>query len=185
MFDDVVSKCSSGMEKTIEALKKDFGKVRTGRASTTLLDDVSVDYYGTPTPLNQVGTMAVPEARLITIQPWEKKLIPEIEKAILKSDLGLNPDSDGQIIRIVIPPLTEERRKEMGKLIKRMGEDSKIALRNLRRDGNERLKKMEKNKELSKDDLKKGEKEVQDVTDSFVKKVDDLVAAKEKEIMEI
>jgi ribosome recycling factor len=185
MFDDVISKCRSGMEKTIEALKKDFGKVRTGRASTTLLDDVSVDYYGTPTPLNQVGTMAVPEARLITIQPWEKKLIPEIEKAILKADLGLNPDSDGQIIRIIIPPLTEERRKEMGKLVKRMGEDSKIALRNVRREGNERLKKMEKNKELSKDDLKKGEKEIQDVTDTFVKKVDELVAAKEKEIMEI
>ena len=185
MFGDIVSKCKSGMEKTIESLKKDFGKDRTGRASTTLLDDVSVDYYGTPTPLNQVGTMAVPEARLITIQPWEKKLIPDIEKAILKADLGLNPDSDGQIIRLVIPPLTEERRKEMGKLVKRMGEDAKIALRNVRREGNERLKKMEKNKELSQDDLKKGEKEIQDVTDTFVKKVDDLVAAKEKEIMEI
>jgi len=185
MFGDIVSKCKSGMEKTIESLKKDFGKVRTGRASTSLLDDVSVDYYGTPMPLNQVGTMAVPEARLITIQPWEKKLIPEIEKAILKADLGLNPDSDGQIIRLIIPPLTEERRKEMGKLVKRMGEEAKIALRNVRREGNERLKKMEKNKELSKDDLKKGEKEIQDVTDTFVKKVDDLVAAKEKEIMEI
>ena len=185
MFDDIVSKCKSGMEKTIESLKKDFGKVRTGRASTSILDDVNVDYYGTPTPLNQVGTMAVPEARLITIQPWEKKLIPEIEKAILKADLGLNPDSDGQIIRLIIPPLTEERRKEMSKLAKRMGEEAKIALRNVRREGNERLKKMEKNKEISKDDLKKGEKEIQDVTDTFVKKVDDLVVAKEKEIMEI
>jgi ribosome recycling factor len=185
MFDDIISKCKTAMDKTIESLKKDFGKVRTGRASTSLLDDVTVDYYGTPTPLGQVGTLAVPEARLITIQPWEKKLIPDIEKAILKADLGLNPDSDGQLIRLVIPPLTEERRKEMSKLVKRMGEEAKIGLRNVRRDGNDQLKKMEKNKDLSKDDLKKGEKEIQDVTDTYVKKVDELVAAKEKEIMEI
>ena len=185
MFDDIVSQCTSAMDKTIDSLKKDFGKVRTGRASTSILDDVTVDYYGTPTPLSQVGTMAVPEARLITIQPWENKLIPAIEKAILKADLGLNPDSDGQIIRLAIPPLTEERRKEMSKLAKRMGEEAKIGLRNVRRDGNDQLKKKEKNKDLSKDDLKKGEKEIQDVTDTYVKKVDELVAAKEKEIMVI
>ena len=119
------------MDKAIEVLKKDFAKVRTGRASTALLDDIRVDYYGTPTPLNQVGTLAVPEPRLITIQPWEKKLIPEIEKAILKSDLGLNPTSDGKLVRIAIPPLTEERRKEMVKLVKRMGEEAKIAIRNV------------------------------------------------------
>jgi ribosome recycling factor len=185
MFADAKQKCLTGMEKTIETLKKDFGKVRTGRASVTLLEDIMVDYYGTPTPINQVGTLAAPEPRLITIQPWEKKLIGDIEKAILKSDLGLNPDSDGQIIRIAIPPLTEERRRDMAKMVKKMGEEAKIALRNLRRDANERMKKMEKNKELTKDDLKRGEKEIQDLTDAYVKKTDDLVAAKEKEIMEI
>jgi ribosome recycling factor len=181
----VIAKTRTGMEKSIEALKKDFAKVRTGRASIALFDDIRVDYYGTPTPLNQVGTMAVPEPRLITIQPWEKKLIPEIEKAILKSDLGLNPASDGQLVRIAIPPLTEERRKEMAKLIKRMGEDAKIAVRNARRDGNDALKKLEKSKEISEDDLKRGEKEIQDLTDQFVKKTDEIVTQKEKEVMEI
>ena len=159
--------------------------MRTGRASVALLDDVKVDYYGTPTPLNQVGTLAVPEPRLITIQPWEKKLIPEIERAIFKSDLGLNPTSDGALVRIVIPALTEERRKEMVKLVKRMGEETKIVLRNVRRDANDGLKKMEKNKEISEDDLKRGEKEIQDLTDQYVKKVDEVVAVKEKEVMEI
>lgn len=185
MVKDVIGKSRSAMGKNIEALKKDLAKVRTGRASTALLDDVQVDYYGTPTPLNQVGTLMVPEPRLITIQPWEKKLIPEIEKAILKSDLGLNPSSDGNLVRIAFPPLTEERRKEMGKVVRRMGEEGKIALRNARRDANDTLKKLEKEKEISEDDLKRGEKEVQDLTDEFVKKVDEIVAAKEKEIMEI
>ena len=185
MVKDVIGKTRSGMGKSIEALKKDLAKVRTGRASTALLDDVQVDYYGTPTPLNQVGTLMVPEPRLITIQPWEKKLIPEIEKAILKSDLGLNPSSDGNLVRIAIPPLTEERRKEMGKVVRRMGEEGKIALRNARREANEALKKLEKDKEISEDELKRGEKEVQELTDEFVKKVDEVVAGKEKEIMEI
>ena len=185
MVKDVIDKSRTGMEKAIDALKKDFTKVRTGRASVALLDDVKVDYYGTPTPLNQVGTLAVPEPRLITIQPWEKKLIPEIERAIFKSDLGLNPTSDGALVRIVIPPLTEERRKEMVKLVKRMGEETKIVLRNVRRDANDGLKKMEKNKEISEDDLKRGEKEIQDLTDQYVKKVDEVVTVKEKEVMEI
>ncbi|MBQ4491947.1 MAG: ribosome recycling factor [Deltaproteobacteria bacterium] len=184
-MEKVKQKFVAGMEKTVEALKKDFGRVRTGRASASLLENIMVDYYGTPTPINQVGTLAVPEPRMITIQPWEKKIIGEIEKAILKSDLGLNPDSDGQIIRVVIPPLTEERRREMTKMTKKMGEESKVALRNLRRDANEKLKKMEKDKELTKDDLKRGEKEIQDLTDSYVKKIDEIVAAKDKEIMEI
>lgn len=185
MYKDVIAKAGSGMEKAIESLKKDFTKVRTGRASTALLDEIRVDYYGTPTPLNQVGTLVVPEPRLITIQPWEKKLIPEIEKAILKSDLGLNPTSDGSLIRIVIPPLTEERRKEMVKQVKKMGEESKIAIRNIRRDANESLKKLEKNKEISEDELKRAEKEIQDLTDLHVKKVDEAVTVKEKEVMEI
>lgn len=185
MVKDVVDKTRAGMEKSIEALRKDFTKVRTGRASVTLLDEIRIDYYGTPTPLNQIATLAVPEPRLITIQPWEKKLISDIERAILKSDLGLNPASDGILVRIAIPALTEERRKEMVKLTKRMGEEAKIAIRNARRDANESLKRMEKAKEISEDDLKRGEKEIQELTDSFVKKADDVVAAKEKEVMEI
>ena len=185
MYDDVVSKAAKSMDKSIDALKKDFSKVRTGRASVSLLDDIRVDYYGTPTPLNQVGTLTVPEPRLITIQPWEKNLIGDIEKAILKSDLGLNPTSDGQLVRIAIPPLTEERRKEMVKLVKKMCEETKIAIRNARRDANDNLKKLEKEKEISEDELKRGEKEIQDLTDKFVKKADEVVAVKEKEIMEI
>jgi ribosome recycling factor len=185
MYNDVIKKARSGMDKAVEALKKDMTKVRTGRASTNLLDDVMVDYYGTPTPLNQVGTLSVPESRLITIQPWEKKLLPEIEKAIFKADIGLTPSSDGQIIRLVIPPMTEERRKEMGKLIRKMGEDAKVAARSARRDANDALKKLEKNKEISEDDHKRGEKEIQDLTDSYVVKIDELVAGKEKEIMVI
>lgn len=185
MMKDVISKTRQGMDKTIDALKKDFTRVRTGRASVNLLDDIRVDYYGTPTPLSQVGTLAVPEPRLITITPWEKKLIPDIEKAILKSDLGLNPTSDGILVRLAIPPLTEDRRKEMCKVLKRLGEESKIALRNIRRDGNDGLKKLEKDKEISEDELKRGEKEIQELTDQFVKKVDETVAAKEKEVMEV
>lgn len=185
MIDEVKSEATAGMEKSIDALKRDLGKVRTGRASLSLLDDLRVDYYGVSTPLNQVGTMAVPEPRLITIQPWEKNLISEIEKAILRSDLGLNPTSDGQMIRLVFPPLTEERRREMVKQVKRMGEDSKIGVRNARRDANDTLKKLEKDKDISEDDLKRGEKEIQDLTDQFVKKIDDIVDLKEKELMEI
>ncbi len=185
MIENIVATARSSMNKAIDALKKELSRVRTGRASVTLLDEVRVDYYGTPTPLNQVGTLVVPEPRLITVQPWERNLIPEIEKAILKADLGLNPASDGQLIRIAIPPLTEERRKEMAKLIKRMGEDAKIAIRNARRDANEALKKQEKAKEISEDDLKRGEKQVQEITDSFTEKVDEVVVTKEKEVMEI
>lgn len=185
MYNDVIKKARSGMDKAVESLKKDMTKVRTGRASTSLLDDVMVDYYGTPTPLNQVGTLAVPEPRLITIQPWEKKLLADIERAIFKADLGLNPTSDGNLIRLVIPPMTEERRKEMGKVVRKMGEDAKVGVRSARRDANDGMKKLEKNKEISEDDLKRGEKEIQDVTDSYVAKIDDLVAHKEKEIMEI
>ncbi len=185
MYQDLIGKTRTGMEKAIEALKKEFTRVRTGRASVSLLDDIRIDYYGTPTPLNQIGTLVVPEPRLITIQPWEKKLIPDIEKAILKSDLGLNPASDGILVRIAIPALTEERRKEMVKQIKRMGEEAKIAIRNVRRDGNEGLKKLEKEKKISEDELKRGEKEIQDLTDQFVKKADEVVAVKEKEVMEI
>ena len=185
MIAEVKSDASAAMTKALEAFKRDLGKVRTGRASLSLLDDVRVDYYGTPTPLNQVGTLAVPEPRLITIQPWEKNLIPEIEKAILKADLGLNPASDGQLIRLIFPPLTEERRKEMVKQVKRMGEDAKISVRNARRDANDTLKQLEKDKDISEDDQKRGEKEIQDVTDDFVARIDKVIAEKEKDLMEI
>lgn len=185
MIADVKSKTSAGMVKALESFRRDLSKVRTGRASLALLDDVRVDYYGTPTPLNQVAALAVPEPRLITIQPWEKNLAGEIEKAILKADLGLNPSSDGQLIRLVFPPLTEDRRKEMVKQVKRLGEEAKIAVRNVRREGNDTLKKFEKDKEITEDDLKRGEKEIQDVTDDYVARVDKVIAEKEKDLMEI
>lgn len=173
------------MEKAIEALKKDLTRIRTGRASVSLLDEIRLNYYGTATALSQVATLTVPEPRMIVIQPWERKLLPEIEKAILKSDLGLNPSSDGALIRLVIPSLTEDRRKEMVKSVKKLGEEAKIAVRNVRRDANDVLKKMEKDKLISEDQLKRDEKEIQDSTDAWVKKIDEVVAGKDKEIMEI
>lgn len=185
MHQDLIDKAKHAMEKSIDALRKDFSRVRTGRASVSLLDDLRIEYYGTPTPLSQVASLSVPEPRMISIQPWEKKLIPDIEKAILKSDLGLNPNSDGTAIRLIFPALTEERRKEMAKAIRKLGEEAKIAIRNQRRDANEALKKLEKEKSITEDQLKRSEKDVQDATDAFVKKVDEVVAAKEKELMEI
>ena len=185
MINEVLSECRSAMSKAVKALRKEMTKVRTGRASTSLLDDVVVEYYGAPTPLNQVATLSTPEARLITIQPWEKNLIPEIEKAIFKADLGLTPSSDGQLIRLPVPALTEERRREMVKIIKRMAEEAKISVRNARRDANENLKMLEKEKEITEDERKRAEKDVQQVTDEYVENVDELVAAKEQEVMEI
>lgn len=185
MIADVKSNTSAAMVKALESFRRDLSKVRTGRASLALLDDLRVDYYGTPTPLNQVAALAVPEPRLITIQPWEKSLAGEIEKAILKSDLGLNPSSDGQLIRLAFPPLTEERRKEMVKQVKRLGEDAKVVVRNARRDANDALKKLEKDKDISEDELKRGEKEIQDLTDDYVARVDKVIADKEKDLMEI
>jgi len=185
MISDLKNRTRGGMDKAVEALRRDLSKVRTGRASVAILDDVRVDYYGTPTPLNQVGSLTVPEPRLITIQPWEKKLIPEIERAIQKSDLGINPTSDGITIRLAFPPLTEERRKDMVKQVKKMGEEGKIAVRNARRDANEALKKLLKDKAVSEDDEKRGEKEIQELTDDYVARIDKIVADKEKELMEI
>ena len=185
MIADLKSRTKGGMDKAVEALRRDLSKVRTGRASVSILDDVRVDYYGTPTPLNQVGSLTVPEPRLITIQPWEKKLIPEIERAIQKADLGINPTSDGITIRLAFPPLTEERRKEMVKQVKKMGEEGKIAVRSARRDANEALKKLLKDKAISEDDEKRDEKEIQELTDDYVARIDKIVADKEKELMEI
>jgi len=173
------------MNKSIEAMKTDLNHVRTGRASVVLLDGIKVDYYGTVTPLNQVATLAVPESRMITIQPWDASVIGEIEKAILKSELGLVPTNDGKMIRISIPQLTEERRKELVKVVKRIGENAKVAVRNIRRDANEFMKKKEKDKEISQDEMKKNQEEIQKMTDRFVEKVDKLVEVKEKEVMEI
>jgi len=159
--------------------------VRTGRANVAILDGLRVDYYGTPTPLHQVASVNAPDPRLITIKPWEKSLIPEIEKLIRSSQLGLNPSSDGEIIRLPMPPLTEERRRDLAKVVKKMAEESKVALRNARRDANEMLKEFLKDKDITEDEEKAGLKKVQEATDGAVAKVDELVAKKEKEIMEI
>ena len=185
MTKEIISDMKAHMEKSVDSLRKDYQRVRTGRASTTLLDDVKVDYYGTPTLLNQAATLAVPEPRTITIQPWEAKLIPAIEKAIMKSDLGLTPSSDGKLIRLVLPALTEERRKEIVKNLKKLAEEVKVAIRNIRRDAIEGLKKLEKDKKITEDDLKRAEKEVQDVTNSFTAKIDEVLGHKEKEVLEV
>src|SRR4030043_374032 len=173
------------MEKTIVNLKTDLNKVRTGRASLALLDVIRIDYYGTSTPLSQMATLAVPEPRLITIQPWDPTTIGEIEKAILKSELGLTPMNDGKIIRINIPRLTEERRKELVKVVRKMGEATKVALRNIRRDANEQVKGLEKNKKISQDQLHQWMDKVQTSTDKYIEKVDTVLSAKGKEILEI
>jgi ribosome recycling factor len=185
MIAEVLSDARTAMEKAVKALKKEMTKVRTGRASTSLLDDVRVDYYGVPTPLSQVATLSAPEPRLITVQPWEKNLLPDIEKALFKADLGLTPSSDGQLIRLPVPALTEERRREMAKIIKRMGEETKVSVRSARREANDTLKMLEKEKEITEDDLKRTEKEVQQLTDEFVGNIDSVVENKEKEVMEI
>jgi ribosome recycling factor len=173
------------MEKTIDALKKDLGGIRTGRASLSIFEGLVVDYFGTPTPINHVATLSIPESRLITIQPWDPKMIVEIEKAIQKSDLGLNPGNDGKIIRVSIPQLTEERRKQIVKQVHKRGEDAKIALRNIRRDGNEEMGRIEKEDHLSEDETKRSTDEIQKLTDSYIGKVDEIVTHKETEVMEV
>ena len=184
MIESTCQETRERMAKSIEALKTELKRVRTGRASLTIFDGIRVDYYGTPTPLNQMATLAVPESRMITIQPWDVTAIKEIEKAILKSDLGLTPSSDGKIIRIAIPPLTEERRKALGKVVNKMGEEYKVAVRNIRRDGNEMLKLAKKDGDISEDDAFKGQDRIQEITNTFIAKIDDTVKEKEKEILE-
>lgn len=173
------------MEKALASLDREFGKLRTGRASTALVEGIRADYYGTPTPINQMASVSVPDSRTLTIQPWDKGGFAAVEKAILKSDLGLTPINDGKIIRISIPPLTEERRKELVKIARKYCEEAKIAVRNVRRDANDVLKKLEKDKEITEDDLKKAGDDVQKLTDRFVAEADKRCAAKEKEIMDI
>jgi ribosome recycling factor len=184
-MDAVLRDATEKMSRSLEAFRKDLGKVRTGRASFALLEGVKVDYYGNLTPLQQVGTLSVPESRLITVAPWDSKMIGPIEKAIQNAGLGLNPSNDGKVVRIPIPALTEERRKELVKVVHKDAEAARVAIRNVRREAVEKLKEKEKKKEISEDDLKKGQEKIQKETDAWVKKVDDTLHQKEQEILEV
>ena len=185
MVEEIFEDLNERMRKSIESLKREYSRLRTGRASVSLLDGIRVSYYDTPTPLNQMASLAIPEPRLIVIQPWDKTAMGDIEKAILKSELGLTPMNDGKVIRIAIPPLTEERRKELVKVARKMSEDNKVAIRNIRRDANDMLKDLKTEKEITEDDLYRSQDEVQKITDDFISQVDELCTAKEKEILEI
>lgn len=184
MIEDIQRETRQGMEKAIEDLKRDLKRVRTGRASLSLLDGVKVDYYGSLTPLQQLATLAVPESRLITIQPWDASVIKEIEKAILKADLGLTPTSDGKMIRIAVPPLTEQRRKELVKLVNKICEEHKVSIRNIRREANERIKALKKDGGISEDEAFKAQEKIQKMTDEHIELVDRCFKEKEKEILE-
>jgi len=184
MIESIYQETRESMGKSVEALKVELKRMRTGRASLLILDGIKVDYYGTMTPLNQMATLAVPESRLITIQPWDASVIKDIEKAILKSDLGLTPSSDGKIIRISIPQLTEERRKELVKVVHKVCEEHKVSVRNFRRDSNDLMKSMKKEGEISEDDAFKGQDQVQKITDEHIKLIDECYREKEKEILE-
>ena len=185
MIADTLTELKSQIAKHHDHLKRELAKVRTGRANPDLLDSVRVDYYGTMTPLRQVANLSTPEARLLTIQPWEPQLIKEIEKAIAMSGLGVTPSNDGKIIRVPMPPLTEERRKELTKICKKHGEDTKVHIRGFRRDANEELKKLQKDAKLTEDDLRKSEADIQKLTDQYVQKIDDAIKKKEQEILEV
>ncbi|UJX41578.1 ribosome recycling factor [Desulfovibrio sp. JY] len=181
----VLKDAEDRMQKALASLDKEFSRLRTGRASTSLLDGIRVNYYDTPTPLDQMASVSTPDSRTITIAPWDRKAFNDVEKAILKSDLGLTPVNDGKIIRIVIPPLTEDRRKELAKVAKKYSEEAKVAIRNIRRDANDVLKKKKNDKAISEDDQRKGQEDIQKLTDAYIAKADDALAKKEKEIMEI
>lgn len=183
--DTVVKDCKTAMEKRVKQFEADLMKVRTGRASISILDNVRVDYYGSPTPLNQVATLSTPDARMIMVSPFEKKLIGDIEKAIMKADIGIQPTNDGNVVRLPIPPLTEDRRKDLVKQVKKVSEDVKVAVRGHRRDANDAVKNFEKEKQIGEDERKRFEGEIQKITDQFIKLVDDKLAAKEKEIMTV
>ncbi|MDD3980709.1 MAG: ribosome recycling factor [Spirochaetia bacterium] len=184
-MESVKTTCESRMKKTITALRDEFNGIRTGRASPALLDKIRVDYYGQKTPLSQVATISVPEARLIVVQPWDRALFTEIEKAILKSELGLNPSNDGKVLRLAIPPLTEQRRKDLVKSAKAIAEQSRVAIRNIRRDSLEELKKGAASEKLAEDAVKKEEEELQKLTDSYIAQISKVLEEKEKEIMEV
>lgn len=181
----VIANTKDKMVKAVQAYTRELARIRAGRASASLLDRITVDYYGAPTPINQLASISVPEARMLVIQPYDKSILGDIEKAILKSDIGLNPANDGSIIRLAVPALTEERRRELVKQVKKEAEEAKIAIRNIRRDGNEDLKKLEKNGEITEDDLRGYSDDVQKMTDEHINKIDALAKEKEKEIMEV
>jgi ribosome recycling factor len=185
MINDITSDAEDGMKKAVESFKRDLQKIRTGRANTGMLDGIKVDYYGTPTPVNQVATVQVVDARLITVKPWEKTMIPIIDKAIRASDLGINPVADSELVRLPIPPLTQERRKDLAKVVGKQTEEARVAVRAARRDAMDMIKDAEKDKQISEDERKKGETRVQELTDKYIASVDDIAKAKEKEIMEL
>ena len=185
MINDITTDSEDGMKKAIDSFKRDLQKVRTGRANTSMLDGIKVDYYGTPTPVNQVATVQVVDARLITVKPWEKSMLPIIDKAIRASDLGINPVADSELVRLPIPPLTQERRKELAKVVNKQTEEARVAVRSARRDAMDMIKDAEKDKQITEDERKNGEKKVQDLTDKYIAMVEDIAKAKEKEIMDL
>jgi ribosome recycling factor len=185
MINDITTDTDNGMKRAVESFKRDLQKIRTGRANAAMLDGVKVDYYGTPTPLNQVATVQVVDARLITVKPWEKPMIAVIDKAIRASDLGINPVADSELVRLPIPPLTQERRKELAKTVGKQTEEARVAVRSARRDAMDMIKEAEKDKQITEDERKKGEKNIQDLTDKYIASVEDIAKAKEKEIMEL
>lgn len=185
MTKQVIDQTKDKMEKSVQAFSREIATIRAGRANASLLDKITADYYGAPTPINQLAGVSTPEARLLVIQPYDKTALGDIEKAIMKSDLGISPTNDGSVIRLAIPALTEERRKDLAKLVKKEAEDAKVHIRNVRRDGNEDLKKLEKNGEITEDDLRSFQEDVQKLTDQFISKIDDLAKEKENEIMEV
>jgi ribosome recycling factor len=185
MINDITTDAEDGMKKAVDSFKRDLQKIRTGRANTSMLDGIKVDYYGTPTPVNQVATVQVVDARLITVKPWEKNMIAVIDKAIRASDLGINPVADSELVRLPIPPLTQERRKELAKVVGKQTEEARVAVRSARRDAMDMIKDAEKDKQITEDERKNGEKKVQELTDKYIGSIEDIAKAKEKEIMEL
>jgi ribosome recycling factor len=185
MINDITKDAEDGMKKAVDSFKRDLQKIRTGRANTSMLDGIKVDYYGTPTPVNQVATVQVVDARLITVKPWEKTMIAVIDKAIRASDLGINPVADSELVRLPIPPLTQERRKELAKVVNKQTEEARVAVRSARRDAMDLIKEAEKDGDITEDERKNGEKKVQELTDKFIASVDEIAKTKEKEIMEL
>jgi len=185
MLNDIMTDAEGGMKKAVDSFKRDLQKIRTGRANTSMLDGIKVDYYGTPTPVNQVATVQVVDARLITVKPWEKSMIQVIDKAIRASDLGINPVADAELVRLPIPPLTQERRRDLAKVVGKQTEEARVAVRAARRDAMDMIKDAEKEKQISEDERKKGETKIQELTDKYIASVDDIAKTKEKEIMEL
>jgi ribosome recycling factor len=185
MIDDITQDTDNGMKKAVDSFKRDLQKIRTGRANTAMLDGIKVDYYGTPTPVNQVANITVVDARLITVKPWEKNMIAVIDKAIRASDLGINPVADSELVRLPIPPLTQERRRDLAKSVGKQTEEARVAVRSARRDAMDMVKEAEKDKQITEDERKKGEKAIQDLTDKYIAQVEEIAKSKEKEIMEL